>query len=617
MSGKRGAGDKTSTALIIASELRERLARARKARQSQASLMVVHRGQIQVVPLAEGRRIRVGRADDTDLVIDTVNLSRRHAALRWSGDALEIEDLGSTNGTWIDGERVHKARAEPGSELAFGPVTASIQVMSRREKGDLVPCPHDRFRAELVAEVDRVRAGGRPFALLMMRRRCAPGQSAASWIPELRSRLRSFDRLALYSRDTLEVLLPEVGVDGAEAAALRLLRAVQGARCAVGVMPLNAGTAEELLDVTRAASHLATEREPLIRPPDISDRSGRSVEVTIDGPVVHSPAMTRVMKTAAKVGSKVIPVLLQGETGVGKEVVAQAIHEAGPRRDAPLVCINCGSIPDKLVESTLFGHEKGAFTGADRRAMGIFESAEGGTVLLDEIGELPAQAQASLLRVLETKRFRRVGGNREIEVDVRVLAATHRDLEQMVADGGFRQDLLYRLNALTLPIPPLRERPEDIEPLAHHFLAEANAANDCSVRGIGDEALALLMAYDWPGNVRELRNAMERAVVIADDIEVVPEVLPERVRAAFSVDDGADSFTTTIGLESTAEDLYAGGKDLRQVLEDVEGQLILAALRRAEGDSSRAAADLGVPRRTLQHKMKRMDIRRGDFERRG
>jgi len=203
-------------------------------------------------------------------------------------------------------------------------------------------------------------------------------------------------------------------------------------------------------------------------------------------------------------------------TGTGKEVLARLIHEGGPRRDKPLVAVNCGAIPAELLESTLFGHERGAFTGAGQQQKGLFEAADGGTIMLDEVGELPAAAQVALLRVLEEKRVRRVGATREIEVDVRVIAATHRDLEAMVEARSFRRDLFYRLNGVDVTLPPLRARREDIAPLAERFLKKAAKANGREVRSIAPEAMVLLKEYGWPGNVRELRNAVERAVVIAE-----------------------------------------------------------------------------------------------------
>jgi DNA-binding NtrC family response regulator len=270
-----------------------------------------------------------------------------------------------------------------------------------------------------------------------------------------------------------------------------------------------------------------------------------------------------------------------------------------------LISVNCGGIPAQLVESTLFGHERGAFTHAVQQQKGVFEAADGGTVLLDEIGELPPPAQAALLRVLESKRFTRVGSTKEIDVNVRVVAATHRDLEAMVEAGSFRSDLLFRLNAMTLTIPPLRARREDIGPLCKRFLEQANQANGREIRGFSREALALLEGYSWPGNIRELYNAVERAVVIADGDLIAAADLPERVRR------GAGSMSTHgSGREATGA-LEPEGGSMKNRLSRAEQEAILDALREADGSQTGAARILDMPLRTLQHKIKSHGIKKG------
>lgn len=279
-----------------------------------------------------------------------------------------------------------------------------------------------------------------------------------------------------------------------------------------------------------------------------------------------------------------------------------------------MICVNCGSIPPPLVESTLFGHERGAFTTAVQQHKGVFEAADGGTVFLDEIGELPLAAQAALLRVLESKRIVRVGSTREIEVDVRVIAATHQDLESMKDAGTFRKDFFFRLNGMMLKIPPLRARREDIEPLIQRFLEEANRANGRGIRGVEDSALALLEGYSWPGNIRELKNAIERAVVIAEGDVITAADLPEAIRGSEtrSPEDGASA-------DEDAAGPAAGGKAGRR-----ERGTMKSRVERAEHDAIRqtrcerptatpaeAARILEMPLRTLQHKMKAYGIKRG------
>jgi DNA-binding NtrC family response regulator len=289
-----------------------------------------------------------------------------------------------------------------------------------------------------------------------------------------------------------------------------------------------------------------------------------------------------------------VPVLIFGETGTGKELVAGTVHRQSGRTGR-LRAINCASIPSTLVETTLFGHERGAFTGALAQSRGVFEEADGGTVFLDELGELSPSAQASLLRVLETGAFTRVGGTRVVCVDVRVVAATHRDLEVMAREGAFRRDLLFRLNTVMIRVPALRHRKEEIAPLVQHFLEAASQRFAVPTKTVSSEALRRLESYQWPGNVRELRNVIERAVLLSGGPLVRPEDLPEKVRGQQRVE-----VTGPV-----AED------DLphRERLKQYEIRLIRDALQRAEGNQSLAAKLLKMPLRTLVHKIGTYDLK--------
>jgi len=314
--------------------------------------------------------------------------------------------------------------------------------------------------------------------------------------------------------------------------------------------------------------------------------------------VGRSPGMARVVELVGKVAaSGDTTVLLRGESGVGKEVVAQAIHARSPRRDYAFLEINCTALPETLLESELFGHEKGAFTDARARKQGLLELADRGTVLLDEIGDLPLGAQAKLLRFLETRTFKRVGGIRDITVDVRVLASTNRDLEQAMRDGQFRQDLFFRLNVIPITIPALRERPEDVAPLAHHFLNRITAAMRRNARQIGRPALAMLERYGWPGNVRELKNVIERAVILEEGEELLPEHLPEEMRPGGRALDLLPGFR-----------LPAGGINL----EELEKDLIHQALAQSRGNKTRAAELLGLSRDTLRYRLEKYGITPGE-----
>jgi DNA-binding NtrC family response regulator/pSer/pThr/pTyr-binding forkhead associated (FHA) protein len=544
------------------------------------SLLIYSSDGVQVVQLSEGQSLVVGRAPPADVTIRDSSLSRQHASIELKDGEVFVEDLQSTNGTRINGEKIESGKAEAGSEIVFGAVTASVHMMKPKEVRQLGLESHDRFLAELEAEINRAGAFKRSLALIMLRAAQHKQSHVSRWFPNIRKRLRHFDRLGLYSPDSVEILLPETSSEEAQELAAAVAGGQESLLCGLAVYP-------------------ATD-SPVVRAAPPRQKSEEAA-----GPVVRSPAMQKIFSTLSKLSFSAIPVLITGETGTGKEVVARAIHEGGKRKDHPMIAVNCGGIPSQLVESTLFGHEKGAFTGATGQAKGVFESASGGTVLLDEVGELPASAQAALLRVLESKKFSRVGSQKEIEVDVRVLAATHRDLEEMAKTGDFREDLLYRLNAMTLQVPPLRERLEDIEPLILHFTEQANKINECSVWGIDEDAMQMLVTYTWPGNVRELRNAIERAVVIAQGDRISTEDLPERVR---------DTEPTTQVTQVETEPAPEGEINLKSEMQRHEADLILKALRQSDWDRKKAAALLGLPIRTLAHKMQAHGIRKTSYE---
>jgi transcriptional regulator with PAS, ATPase and Fis domain len=289
-------------------------------------------------------------------------------------------------------------------------------------------------------------------------------------------------------------------------------------------------------------------------------------------------------------------VLIRGETGTGKEVVARLIHGASQRRSGPFVAVNVAAIPEALAESELFGHVRGAFTGADKARTGRFLAASGGTLFLDEIGEMPRGVQVKLLRALQEREITPVGGSDTIAVDVRVVAATHRDLEAMIADGTFREDLFYRLDVLPIDIPPLRDRRHDIPALAEHFRQDVNAREARSVPTFALDVMHRLCAYDWPGNVRELENLVERLVVVASNRMVVMDDLPAQLR------------TSVVDLERGTMDLPRSGVDLRVFLTQLEERLITQALERTGGNKNRAAELLGMNRTTLVEKLRRRNV---------
>lgn len=332
--------------------------------------------------------------------------------------------------------------------------------------------------------------------------------------------------------------------------------------------------------------------------------------------VVQGAAMRGLYARIDKLAQIDVSVLIEGETGTGKELCARALHERGPRRDQPLSVLNCGAIPEHLAESALFGHERGAFTGANARSPGIFEQAGEGTVFLDEVGELPYPTQAKLLRVLETRRVTRLGAERDIPVPVRVISATHCNLEAMAAEGSFRRDLLYRLNAVTLRVPPLRERPEEIGPLANHFRLRAEQEWSLPPALFEPDALAAMMAFTWPGNVRQLRNVVERGLLLCRDgrvrISDLPDSIAGTTQTAQGVNVGAEGglhdATSALGESSRAATDEPSSESLRAQVDALEARLIRDALANTMGNQRAAAKLLRVPRRTLAYKIQRLGI---------
>jgi DNA-binding NtrC family response regulator len=310
-----------------------------------------------------------------------------------------------------------------------------------------------------------------------------------------------------------------------------------------------------------------------------------------------SAAMQQVFQLIEKVADAESTVLILGESGTGKELVARAIHFNSHRAEKPLIPVNCGAIPESLLESELFGHERGAFTGAARTRMGRFELANGGTIFLDEVGDMSPALQVKLLRILQEHNFERVGGTKSLRVDVRIIAATNRDLEESVARGEFREDLYYRLSVIPLNLPPLRERKEDIPLLLRHFLDQFNRLRDRKLQGFSARTLHMLMNYQWPGNVRELENLVDRLVVLKGQGIIAPEDLPEKMRTVF----------TPAQPETTVE-IPDEGFCLDIATREFERELISKALQKAHGVKNKAAQLLGIKRTTLIEKLKRHSL---------
>ncbi|MEZ8700098.1 sigma 54-interacting transcriptional regulator [Vibrio lentus] len=332
---------------------------------------------------------------------------------------------------------------------------------------------------------------------------------------------------------------------------------------------------------------------------------------TYQGPIAESEEMVNVLSRLDKVLSLPVDVLLRGETGAGKEVIAKYIHENSNRSDQALIVQNCAAIPEQLLESELFGHRKGSFTGADKDKVGLFEAANGGTLFLDEIGDMPMLLQAKLLRVLQERKVRPVGASREIEVDVRVIAATHCNLMQQIKDGGFRADLFYRLNVFPITLPPLRSRQADIIPLAEHFVQQTTTMLGLPQSpGLSANVRNQLLAYTYPGNVRELKNIIERSVLLSD-FETITQIefgeqIPEDVEHRQVVAPATSAIQTTFEPEPLGDDDVAVG--LKEVVSQYERTVIIDCLNSCNWHTKRAAEQLSLPLSTLNHKMKKYDI---------
>ena len=386
----------------------------------------------------------------------------------------------------------------------------------------------------------------------------------------------------------------------AEAGSTTAIEAMQLGAYDYLAKPLDAETLTALVDQ-------AVEARRMMNVPVALPTSGPP-DPSVDAFVGRSPEMRAVFKDVGRVAGQNVTVLIRGESGSGKELVARALYQHSSRRDAPFMVVNCAALPDTLLESELFGHEKGAFTGAEHRRIGKFEQCNGGTLLLDEVGDMSPLVQGKVLRLLQEQRFERVGGNETIQTDVRLIAATNRPLEEMTADGRFRSDLFYRLNGVAISLPPLRDRKDDLPLLLRHFMARlAVELGKRDLEGISPEALELLMQYDWPGNIRELQSVVRQFVLKASGPVIVPEFLPPELRGDVrrnippTGDDGLPESDlrdfVDSRLSASTKDLYA------ESVEMMERFVLTRVLQETEGNQSRAAEILGITRGKIRDRI--------------
>ena len=337
--------------------------------------------------------------------------------------------------------------------------------------------------------------------------------------------------------------------------------------------------------------------------------------------VGQSNEMKKIFSVIDRLARVDTAVLIRGESGTGKELVAQSLHYNGPRKDNRFVAVNCSAIPESLMESEFFGHEKGAFTGADSRKIGKFQYAEGGTLFLDEIGEIPASMQVKLLRVLQEKKFTPVGSNREIEMNVRIVAATNRNLEDMIKESTFREDLFYRLNVLPIQLPPLRDRKNDIEALSKYFIERFNLRYKKQIKGIAEDALHSLKSHRWPGNIRELENVMEHAFVLEGSDMITTASLPEKIggiHAALTAEKASGTIALTEGSIPMEGDTLSFKMDIQKFdfqasKEEFEKQFLISALKAFHGKINQTAIHANIPKKTLLRKLEKYGITAKDY----
>jgi transcriptional regulator with PAS, ATPase and Fis domain len=581
------------------------------------------------VTLDASRRLVVGRGAHCDVHLIDEKVSREHCVFE-AGDALTVRDLSSRNGTWVNGARIEGPHAlREGDTVGIGETLVLVSEESQALRaGDgestlvLARAPLGLQTSAATPTDDTLEQAGR--LVLEAALSTSPDEAARALTKAFAKGLRC-DEVVLCSRTPEGAIRPRAafppGASVSLNAALVELSLAQQRTVSVEEQQLRAKHDAQTTTVVRQRAFVVCAPIPGaaapvgvlcgVRPTQFDSgelalaqvlvrATASSLRFSEPGPAPKEPAasivaesdsMKQVVAQATRAAASTATVLLTGESGSGKEAVARLVHDASRRSRGPFVAVNCGAIPSELAESELFGHEKGAFTGAATSHAGVFERADGGTLFLDEVGELPLALQVKLLRVLEEKLVHRLGGRVPVSVDVRVVAATNRALEDAVSEGDFREDLFYRLNVVRLSLAPLRERIDDVVPLATRFLSRHAAALGRAPPALSDEARAALLAYDWPGNARQLSNALERALVLKPDdgpltlADLPPEVVAPRRGAP-----------------------GPAGRTLAELVAALEREQIVLAMKRCRGVKAQAAEALGISRPTLDRKLSEYGI---------
>jgi Nif-specific regulatory protein len=551
------------------------------------------------------REVSIGRAASAGIRLPDPGIAPQHCLLRPSPAGYRLTDSHSLSGTYVNGMRVTEHPLEPGDQVAVGDCILLYRQERAPERDSsahqtlLRACSFLFLFRALASARDQAQRAAFEAPLSTLLADIVPCTASAILMGKDEEELRAAARLRSGSPD-MEALAAAVCREGAvidPAAGLVAIplwtRGEPAGLLAAWFPPEEIANLGEHRDTLGALATLAAATLETLRDVERLRAENSLLRERLDsadtGIAGESIAIHKMLALIARVAPQDTSVLILGETGSGKELVAHALHRLSPRAAKPFIAINCAALTETLLESELFGHEKGAFTGAVAQKKGKIEMAEGGTVFLDEIGELAPQLQAKLLRVLQQREFERVGGTRTWKLDVRVVAATNRDLAAEVRRGGFRVDLYHRLNVVTLRVPPLRERSGDIPALAHYFLERAALRCGRAVKGVSPEAERCLLSYAWPGNVRELENSIEHAVVLGESEWIQPEDLPETV------------------LNSGAAPQVPGA--LHASVAETKRQLILSAWQQCEGDHNRTAAYLHIHPNSLRRLMRTLNLR--------
>ncbi len=601
------------------------LAPAQPKAAEPAYLLIVEASSSRWLPLPSEGALLIGRGEEADLALSDAAASRRHARILVSASEVRVADLDSRNGTRVNGQPISGTVA-----LATGDVVSigEVSIILRCKKAPpaaRVLLDGSALRRRLDEEVVRAQTTQDALAVAVFTFTTAPdaGALARALDPALPI-LRIIDVAALLGPQELVVVLPGLEVEAARPVADSIARALGGAdvvKVGLAAHPADGAGGDTLIAAARSLAARADGGSVAD-----SDRLSR-IQLGDRAVIVADPAMLRLYGLIKRLAPSDLPVLIRGETGSGKENAAQALHTWSPRAAAPFVAINCAALPETLVESELFGSEKGAYSNSTATKPGLLEMAEGGTVFFDELGELPRAVQPKLLRVIETKKLMRLGGTKERTINVRFIAATNRDLEEEVRAGRFREDLLYRVNAATVVLPPLRDRPSEIATLARLFLTEASARIDLPPRSLSTASIHELCRHGWPGNVRELKNVIEFMAATVEESVIEPWHLRARLGAGERRAVTSPSLSSAPATAEAAEPLVqtpaatepvrlptdpshaAAGTPraftpIADELREIEQRRMAEALESAGGIQTRAAELIGMPLRTFQQKVK-------------